>query len=271
MRRYPGAGWGEEKNRKDNPASIVSKAPPPNDSAVRRFALTALPKPRLFLAAGANARPLPSVEVLRDVPDHSPTPDSDEQLLIRLRDGDREVFGSLVRRYERELYGYLRRYLGDDDLADDVFQTTFLAVFRKIKQYEPGRPARPWLYAIATNQAIDALRKQNRRAEHRADLLVAQDDEGELRPLFELLPAPDAAPPDYADLAEQRELVRAAVDRLPGLLREVILLAYFQGMKYRDIAEVLDIPLGTVKSRLHAALVKLTEEWEGIGAVRNAE
>jgi RNA polymerase sigma-70 factor (ECF subfamily) len=196
------------------------------------------------------------------VPDPSPPPDTDEQLLARLRDGDRGVFGPLVRRYERELYGYLRRYLGDDDLADDVFQNTFVAVFRKIGQYEPGRPARPWLYAIATNQAIDALRKKNRRADRRADLLTAPDDDGEPRPLFELVPSADPAPPDHADRAEQRELVRAAVDRLPDLLKQVLLLAYFQGMKYRDIADVLDIPVGTVKSRLHAALVKLTEEWE---------
>ncbi|MDB5310715.1 MAG: sigW 1 [Gemmataceae bacterium] len=205
---------------------------------------------------------------------HRQPPDSDEQLLARLRDGDRGVFGPLVRRYERELYGYLRRYIGDDDLADDVFQNTFVQVFLKIQQYEPGRPARPWLYAIATNQAIDALRKKNRRADRRADALVAPDDDGEPRPLFELIPSPDSGPPDQADRAEQRELVRAAVDRLPDLLRQVVLLAYFQGMKYRDIADALDIPVGTVKSRLHAALVKLTEEWAGMNAeceVRNAE
>lgn len=196
------------------------------------------------------------------MPDPTPPPDSDELLLVRLRDGDRSVFGILVRRYERELYGYLRRYLGDDDLADDVFQNTFVAVFLKVKQYEPGRPARPWLYAIATNQAIDALRKKNRRADRRADALVAADDDGEPRPLFELVPAADCAPPDHADRAEQRELVRAAVDRLPDILKQVVLLAYFQGMKYRDIADVLDIPVGTVKSRLHAALTKLTEEWQ---------
>jgi RNA polymerase sigma-70 factor (ECF subfamily) len=176
------------------------------------------------------------------------------------------VFGPLVRRYERELFGYLKRYLGDDDLADDVFQNTFLQVFVKIEQYEPGRPARPWLYAIATNQAIDALRKKNRRADRRADAAVATDDDGEPRPLFELIPSADAGPPDHADRAEQRELVRAAVDRLPDLLRQVVLLAYFQGLKYRDIAETLDIPVGTVKSRLHAALTKLTEEWDGMNA-----
>lgn len=188
--------------------------------------------------------------------------DTDEQLLARLRAGDREVFGPLVRKYERELYGYLRRYVGDDDLADDVFQNTFLQVFLKIAQYEPGRPARPWLYAIATNQAIDALRRRNRRADMRADA-AAPDEDGEPRPLFELLPAPDAGPPDHADRAEQRQLVRAAVDRLPELLRQVVLLAYFQGLKYQEVADTLGIPVGTVKSRLHAALVKLTEDWTG--------
>jgi RNA polymerase sigma-70 factor (ECF subfamily) len=189
-------------------------------------------------------------------------PDSDEQLLARLRAGECELFGTLVRRYERELFGYLRRYLGDDDLADDVFQNTFVQVYRKIKQYEPGRPARPWLYAIATNQAIDALRRRNRRADQRADAVTAPDEEGQARPLFELLPASGDAPPDAADRTEQRELVRAAVERLPDLLRQVVLLAYFQGLKYRDVADALDIPVGTVKSRLHAALAKLTEDWK---------
>ncbi len=172
------------------------------------------------------------------------------------------MFGPLVRRYERELFGYLRRYLGDDDLADDVFQNTFVQVFLKIKQYEPGRPARPWLYAIATNQAIDALRRRNRRlADRPADTVSAPDEDGEPRPLFELLPAPGDAPPDAADRAEQREQVRAAVSRLPELLRQAVLLVYFQGLKYQDAAAVLGIPVGTVKSRLHAALTKLTEEW----------
>lgn len=208
------------------------------------------------------------------MPDPPHTPDSDERLLERLRGGDRGVFGPLVRRYERELYGYLRRYVGDDDLADDVFQNTFVQVFLKIQQYEPGRPARPWLYAIATNQAIDALRRKNRRADRRADAVVGADDDGEARPLFELIPAADPGPADHADRAEQREQVRAAVARLPDILRQVVLLAYFQGMKYKDVADALGIPVGTVKSRLHAALVKLGEEWGGASAglgVRTAD
>lgn len=197
------------------------------------------------------------------MPDHTPPPaESDEKLLVRLREGDREVFGTLVRRYERELFGYLRRYLGDDDLADDVFQNTFVQVFVKIRQYEPGRPARPWLYAIATNQAIDALRRRNRRiADRPADTISAPDEEGEPRPLFELLPAAAESPPEAAERTEQAERVRAAVSQLPELLRQAVLLVYFQGLKYQDAADILGIPVGTVKSRLHAALTKLTEEW----------
>ncbi|MCI0702424.1 MAG: RNA polymerase sigma factor [Planctomycetia bacterium] len=189
--------------------------------------------------------------------------ETDEQLLARLRAGERDVFGALVRRYERELFGYLRRYLGDDDLADDVFQNTFVQVYIKIKQYEPGRPVRPWLYAIATNQAIDALRRRARRGDQRADTALTTDEEGSPRPLFDLLAAPGDGPSESADRTEQRALVRAAVDRLPELLRQVVILAYFQGLKYRDVAEVLDIPVGTVKSRLHAALARLTEDWNG--------
>src|SRR5438874_2879239 len=88
---------------------------------------------------------------------------TDEELLSRYRnEGRTEDFDRLVHRYERELYRYLARYLGDAALADDVFQNTFLQVHLKRGLYEDGRPVRPWLYAIATHQAIDALRKLGR-------------------------------------------------------------------------------------------------------------
>jgi RNA polymerase sigma-70 factor (ECF subfamily) len=199
--------------------------------------------------------------VTRD-PDPRDRP-SDEDLLARVRAGQRELFGTLVRRYERELYGYLRRYLGDEELAADVFQNTFVQVFVKVEQYQPGRPARPWIYAIATNQAIDALRRRNRRVDGRADpLLGGEDGDDAARPLFEVLRDRDPGPVEQAEGAELRQLVRDAVGRLPDLLRQVVVLAYFQGLRYQEIADALDIPLGTVKSRLHAALAKLTEAWE---------
>ena len=186
---------------------------------------------------------------------------SDEELLERFRQNQAEAFGVLVRRYERELYGYLRRYLGDGTLAEDVFQNTFLQVYVKSGQYEAGRPVRPWLYTIATHQAIDAMRRNGRHQAVSLDETWAEGGEGEVAGLLELLQSRGPSPVDAATATERQELVRASVEKLPDFLKQVLLLAYYQGLKYREIADILEIPVGTVKSRLHAALVKLQELW----------
>ncbi len=190
---------------------------------------------------------------------------SDEDLLQRFRRGQADAFAHLVRRYERELYGYLRRYLQDASLAEDVFQNTFLQVYVKSGQYEAGRPVRPWLYTIATHQAIDAMRRNGR---HQAVSLDESREgsggragEGDLATLLEMLECRGPSPVDAATAQERKEQVRAGVERLPDFLRQVLVLAYYQGLKYREIADILRIPVGTVKSRLHAALVKLQETW----------
>ena len=123
---------------------------------------------------------------------------TDEELLLLYRQGRREAFGLLVRRYERELYGYLRRYLNDGTLAEDVFQATFLQLHVKIDHYEAGRRVRPWLYTIATHQAIDALRRQSR---HQAVSLDDQREnvgETETQSLVEMLEGRDGDPLDAA-------------------------------------------------------------------------
>lgn len=180
----------------------------------------------------------------------------------RFRKGDQEAFGALVRRYERELYGYLHRYLGSNSsLAEDVFQNTFLQVYLKCDQYETGRPVRPWLYTVATHQAIDALR---RNGKHQAVSLERGTDEkgkGEINGLIDLLSSGAPGPLEQLSAQELKERIRASVDALPEPYRQVLVLAYYQGMKYREISEVIGIPVGTVKSRLHAALIKLQEAW----------
>lgn len=186
---------------------------------------------------------------------------ADEELLNLFQQGERAAFGELVRRYQHELYSYLRRYLGDGTLAEDVFQNTFLQLFKKADSYQPGRPVRPWLYTIATHQAIDAMRRQGR---HQAVSLDQgrEDQVGlELPQLLQSLESRQAGPVDEVQAEERRQLVRASVDRLPEFLKQVIILAYYQGLKYRDIAEILEIPVGTVKSRLHSALLKLHQSW----------
>lgn len=186
---------------------------------------------------------------------------TDEELLTRFRRGQRDAFGDLVHRYEGELFGYLRRYLSDHDLAADVFQNTFLLVFTKAHQFEAGRAFRPWLYAIATNQAIDAMRRAGRKQAVRLDDAVdAADNDA---PQFaQYLQSDDPGPLDQLEDAERRLLVRESVDRLPDFLKQVILLTFFQGLKQSEVGEALGIPVGTVKSRTHTALARLLEIWE---------
>ncbi len=186
--------------------------------------------------------------------------ETDEALLSRFRGGEAEAFGELVRRFQRELYSYLRRYLGNEALAEDVFQSTFLQVYQKAEQFDSGRKVRPWLYAIATHQAIDALRRQNRRASVSLDQITSTT-EGETGTWLDTFAATEREPLAGMELTEQRERVRAALEELPEHLKITVILAYYQELKYRDIAEILKIPVGTVKSRLHAALRKLHDYW----------
>jgi RNA polymerase sigma-70 factor, ECF subfamily len=185
---------------------------------------------------------------------------TDEKLLLSYR-ADRRggAFEELVHRYEKELFGYLRHYLGDAEMADDVFQQTFLQVHLKCDQFEPGRKVRPWLYTVATNQAIDYQRRNRRHRMASLDRVRRTNLPDEANSLIELLGGSDAEPVDDVESAEQYDALRRAVDTLPELSRQVVMLVYFQGLKYREAAEVLAVPVGTVKSRMHAAIEKLTE------------
>jgi RNA polymerase sigma-70 factor (ECF subfamily) len=187
---------------------------------------------------------------------------SDEALLAAYRQtGDRKLFSELVQRYERELYNYLRRYLGDAEQAEDVFQTACLMVHLKCDQFEPGRRFRPWLYAVATNAAIDAQRREKR---HRAVSLDRnrKDVRQEEPRLTEMLLSEEPSPFAEASRLESGEWVQAALEELSGQMRDVVHLVYFQGLKYREAAEALNVPVGTIKSRMNAAVNKLYEIWK---------
>ncbi|MCY2971339.1 MAG: sigma-70 family RNA polymerase sigma factor [Planctomycetota bacterium] len=194
----------------------------------------------------------------------SNTPErSDEELLKLFRAGNASAFDALVHRYEGELFGYLNRYLRNRELAEDTFQTTFMTVYQKAETFEEGKRFKPWLYAIATNQAIDASRKRKRRQtislENEWDNGESSAKAGSLRDVLE---SNNEKPDSSAMMDEKKVQVRKAIDTLPENLRQVLLLAYFHEFKYQEISEVLEIPLGTVKSRLHAALEKFQQSWE---------
>ena len=199
---------------------------------------------------------LQSSETIPEAPERL----TDEDLLLGYRsEGDRDSFDELVHRYERELFGYLRHYLGDAEMAEDVFQQTFLQVHLKCEKFEPGRKVRPWLYAVATNQAIDMQRRNRRHRMVSLDHRVTGNSDDDQGALIELLDAPDPGPDSKAESAEQRDQVRLAIEDLPEQAKQVVVLVYFQGLKYREAADVLSVPVGTVKSRLHAAIHKLSD------------
>ena len=162
-----------------------------------------------------------SPEVVTD-----PVERTDEQLLVAYRDGgDSEAFETLVHRYERELFSYLRRYVGSEAVAEDVFQQAFLQVHLKCDQFEKGRRFRPWLYTIATNQAIDYQRRNKR---HRMASLDrgrrASDDAG--GNLGETLVSGAVEAGVQIEANEQHEAVRKAVAELPEQYQQVVLLVY---------------------------------------------
>ena len=185
---------------------------------------------------------------------------SDEELLLEYRDhGNRPAFEELVHRYEKELFGYLRNYLSDPDMADDVFQLTFLQIYLKCDQFEPERKLRPWLYAVATNQAIDHQRRFGRHRMASLDRRVGHDEESDTGAFGDLFNSHDRGPVEETENRDQADEIRRAVDKLPEQIRQVVILIYFQGLKYREAAHALGIPVGTVKSRLHGAIQRLGE------------
>lgn len=186
---------------------------------------------------------------------------SDEELLLEYRTTeDAVVFTELVSRYQRELFNYLRRFLGDTAKAEDVFQQTFLQVHVKSELFQAGRKFRPWLYTIATNQAIDYQRRNRRH--RRLSLDQSQKSSGEeVGSLMEVVASQESGPFAKAESTERAEWIRSAVGNLPDSLQMAVQLVYFRGMKYREAAQVLSVPVGTVKSRLHSALQRLGQSW----------
>jgi RNA polymerase sigma-70 factor, ECF subfamily len=185
--------------------------------------------------------------------------DSDELLLSRYAEtGDRKVFEILMRRYEREIFSYLRRYIGNVELAEDAFQGTFLQVHLKCDQFDTARRFRPWLYAIATNQAIDVQRRLKRHRMVSLDSSARPDGEQRPQSWADKLIGGAHDPADVAGGREEGRWIQEAVAGLGDSLERVIHLVYFQGLKYREAADILGIPVGTVRSRLargHSFLV----------------
>jgi len=185
---------------------------------------------------------------------------TDAELLKRYLEGDETAFREIVDRYKNSLYSFLRRFLNRQDLVEDVFQETFLQLFASRDSFDTSRPLRPWLFTIAANKAKDALRKMQR---HSSMSIGAIADSGDISvdDVINILSSYKTTPPDEVTKDETARRVREIVAGMPENLRGILILAYFEQFSYKHMAEILSIPIGTVKSRLHTAVTHFTKKW----------
>jgi RNA polymerase sigma-70 factor (ECF subfamily) len=185
---------------------------------------------------------------------------SDEQLLLQYTQGAMDAFEELVRRYRRELFNFLARFVGDRALAEDIFQETFLQVHLSAGGFDVSRRLKPWLFTIAANKARDALRSRYRHAAAELDAVLGGADQEQTR-YIDLMPAKVPRPEETLQNQEAAAAVKNIVQEMPETLRMVLLLSYFHDFAYKEIAGILDVPLGTVKSRLHVAVREFAKRW----------
>jgi RNA polymerase sigma-70 factor (ECF subfamily) len=177
---------------------------------------------------------------------------ADEELVVRVQAGDPSALRELMTRYQRPLYGFLFRLLRSAEDADDLFQETFMRVLKHAARFDTSRRFRPWLYSIAGNLVRNAYRSRSYRETVPID---RPDEDG--GSLAARLAGRSQLPVDEAQRAESRQIVNDAVGKLPDKGRAALVLYYYQGLSYEEVSVALEIPLGTVKSRIHNAMARL--------------
>jgi RNA polymerase sigma-70 factor, ECF subfamily len=188
---------------------------------------------------------------------------TDAELLDRYADGDEAAFHELVARYKNSLYTFLKQFLNRQDLVEDVFQETFLQLFTSRESFDVTRPLRPWLFTIAANKARDALRKWQRTPAITIGS-IADSQDLSFDEVLNVIASDNTTPPSELEKDENTLLVKEVISNMPENLREILLLAYFNGFSYKQIADILSIPIGTVKSRLHTAVGHFAKLWKSL-------
>ena len=178
---------------------------------------------------------------------HEVTGESDESLVQRLRAGETAAGETLVKRYHQSLMRYLQRLTRSDHVAEELHQQTWLSVLDHLDRFDAGSSSggfKAWLFRIATNKANDLWRSRGREKVAKEGLKLVTEAE-----------APDAS--FRMTGSEQEEKLRQAIDALPENQKQVLLLRYYSGLKFVEIAEMLGCPLNTALGRMHKAMQKL--------------
>ena len=186
------------------------------------------------------------------------TATNDEQIVERALSGDPDAFGEIVRRWERRIFALAYGMLGREEDARDATQETFMAAFRNLRGFRGDAKVSSWLHRIAVNQCITRQRRAKVRGE------TALEDEAEKNAAVFALPI-ESSPARSAEGTERSRAVRKAVVSLPPDLRQVVVMKEFEELTFQQIADALEIPLSTVKSRLYTALRQLQMRLQKFG------
>ena len=186
-------------------------------------------------------------------------PSEDRELVLRCRRGEEAAFRRVLDKYRRPVFALVRRMVSDEEDARDLAQEAFIRAFRHLDQFDPERRFSSWLFRIANNLCIDHYRKR------KLDTVpLARVREGEPEETWDL-PDPGPGPGEIFSRRERGRRLLEAIESLPPRYRVVLLLRHQQGLAYEEIADSLDLPLGTVKARIHRAHRLLKERLTRMG------
>lgn len=178
---------------------------------------------------------------------------TDEELIARFQQGDTYAFDQLVHRYKDPLLNFIFRFIGDVNEAEDIVQDTFYRVYKNKHYYKEVAKFSTWIYTIAGNLAKTELRRRKRRRIFSIHKETPSEKEFEL-------PDPDRDPEDLVNSAITEKHIQKAISNLPPKFRQVIILRDVQGFSYEEISAMIKVPLGTVKSRVNRARLRLQED-----------
>jgi RNA polymerase sigma-70 factor (ECF subfamily) len=178
---------------------------------------------------------------------------TDEELISRFQQGDNYAFDLLVKRYKDPLLNFVYRFVGDKEEAEDIVQETFLRLFKNKHYYREIAKFSTWIYTIAGNLAKTELRRRKRRKLLSISHFMSSEKDYDI-------PDEDSNPEREANTVITDKIIQKAIDKLSPKFKQVIILRDIQGFSYEEISEIVGIPLGTVKSRVNRARLKLQED-----------
>ena len=184
----------------------------------------------------------------------TPAEPTDEELATAVQKGDKDMFGILMGRYEKKLFRYGRRFLSQKENVEDVVQEVFIKAYQAIQSFDPSQRFSPWIYRIAHNMLVNALKKNSR-----TPLSFIDFDTLIAHPVYEETTISDE------ERATLHKMIDRGLDKLSPSYREILILYYLEDQSYKEIADILRVPIGTVGIRLKRARESLKKAYEKLG------